>query len=176
MSKENRKKVVRLNKQNTKFVLEKIAGGMDLTTVCKQYSDKVPTASAIRKAATKDPELHDAITRAYDGFMMVKMDEIERLSLEQVPANIVEEGKLAINAYLQNKRLRIDTLKFTISKVAPMISKRFEYSAGKNKTEEGDTNIGTQIVIQNYSDAESTRPKELEGNVYEHNPEGDQGN
>lgn len=151
---------VRLTKKNLEKICDQIASGKDLTTVCEELKGFVPTARSVRRAQAKDPEIHEAITRAYDAYFQVKADEIERLSLEGVPKEVEAEGKIAINSYIQNKRLRIDTLKFQLAKLAPMLSARFDKAETKREEEAAKALSGPTIQIISYGTPE---PKDVVG-------------
>lgn len=165
------KKYRKVTKEVQRFVCEKISGGMDLATVCRKYADRLPSESAIKKAQIRDKDFFEAVSVAYDSYVQSKLAEIEKLSLEPTPKEIVESGnKQAVSAYHADKRARIDVLKFIIAKVAPMLSKRWE-AIDKNKDKElSQTNIGAQYVIQNYANPE---PQPIEGEVLNEKIESD---
>lgn len=156
MAKKTKKRIV-LTKELKKFIVDKISSGMDMTTVCEKYEDKLPSYRSIQSAQQKDNDFYLAVAKAYDHFFEVKFSELERLSTEETPAH-VKEDKFSLQDYHNSKRLRVDTLKFMLAKLAPMLSKRWE-SVSRKGIIEAQQNVGTQIIVKNYARSDEGKEK-----------------
>lgn len=136
------------------FILDHIADGMTLQSICKKYHPEyVPTEKMIYTWKKKYPDFKEKLNEAYEDFLYKKIDEHEDLSkecmelernLETAWEKLKEEPKkgaksLAIYTQLKiealknrdrrdNIRIRMQALQFTIQKILPKICNDFRDS------------------------------------------------
>lgn len=106
----------------------------------------MPTRRSFYRWQGKYEELYKIAQAAWDSFIIAKIDEIEELS--KYGPEIPDDANANDIRNLHNlARLRIDTLKFQIAKVATMMSKRFKPEVKATQGKDGELSI----VIQNFS-------------------------
>lgn len=148
-----RQKKVTFTKQVKKFILDKMASGMDIAEICEKYPLEVPHKDSIYRKSIQDKEFAEEINQAYTILLMHRLDELHAISgktaVELYPN--VEDWRQAEAAL----KRRVDAAKFVLGKMAPILSKRFDKT---QKVEvSGDANLGPQIAVINYySDDKST--------------------
>jgi len=149
-SKSRKRKAVRLTREVKDFILEKMHGGMDILTLSEAFPDKVPVADTIYKAPLKDKEFEAELNEAYTVLLMRRMDELHKIGT--LPASILypdidwREGEATL-------KRNIDTKKFLLGKMAPILSKKFQRM---DKLEVSGIE-GTKIAVINYyADSPST--------------------
>lgn len=96
-------------------ICERLASGESLRAICK--SDGMPTETAVRKWAIKDPH---GFGSQYALSRNMAMDAMEDDLLEIADAELprLDNGATDSGA-VNNKRVRIDTRKWIMSKIAP---------------------------------------------------------
>lgn len=96
-------------------ICERLASGESLRDICK--SDGMPTETAVRKWAIKDPH---GFGSQYAISRNMAMDAMEDDLLEIADAELprLDNGATDSGA-VNNKRVRIDTRKWIMSKIAP---------------------------------------------------------
>lgn len=118
-----RRPSVRKSQAVIDFIIDKVEDGMTVNECCRRYPDKTPDAKTFYRWEAADDELYEQMNRAYGTWLMVKVDELERISTtdstELYPH--IEDFRERSEA----RRCRIDTLKFSLGKMAPILSKRF---------------------------------------------------
>lgn len=143
-----RKKPVRLTKKVKEFICEKMAEGLDVSSICKKYSDQVPDRATIYRESVKDPDFRDDLNQSYTILLMHRLDELHEVSDEDWVKDRLDhyggDYKLAFEA----RRARLDELKFMLGKIAPILSKRFDKT---DKVEIKGEGLAPQIQILNYN-------------------------
>lgn len=113
------------------FICDQIKQGESLRSMCSKYPGKVPCREAIWDWRSKYPEFKAQFNDALQVFFFDKIDEIEYLSKKVVEE---QEGVLCSSkaeamsrrVYIDALRLRIDTLKFTLAKMASKFVKELQ--------------------------------------------------
>lgn len=156
---------VKLSKAIVSFLCDKIEDGITISKICKEYKhhELVPEEKTIYRWKKKYPEFKVALNEAYQTFFYKKMDELEDLSEEykqieeelavlsdaagkdRVHFNKFKAALMSSKDHRDNVKMRIDTLKFILGKLAP-----------KLVTELADQSkqivAPTSIVVVNYKD------------------------
>lgn len=106
------------------FITDKICEGISLREICKTFKDDVPAEKTIYLWKKQYPECKKALDEAYQTFFYKKLDELEELSKEAMRLtsslkSVEKDEAAAIRLKLEGLRQRIDTLKFTVAKIAP---------------------------------------------------------
>lgn len=123
------------------FICDHVADGMTVKAICEKYPrDLCPEERTVYRWKKKYPEFNKALEEAYQTFFYKKLDEIEELSKELLDNEKSIKELEAIDASADSKkeandakknwlyarkarqdaiRMRLDVLKFTISKIAP---------------------------------------------------------
>lgn len=118
------KKAVKLTEKVKRFIYDKMAEGYDVAQICRAYPDRVPEVKTIYKAQAKDPSFSAAMDEAYTILLMRRIDDLEEVvrtpSSELFPD--IDDPKERSEA----KRLLVDSRKFVLGKMAPILSKRFD--------------------------------------------------
>lgn len=132
------------------LIIDKMSQGYALEQVCREFKDQVGISySAVIRTAVADPEVSSELDRGYTLWYFCKLEELDRLSTglasDFYPNADFREAEAAL-------KRRIDTLKFSLGKMAPILSKRFD------KTEKVEiTNSGpAQLAVINYYAQPST--------------------
>ena len=103
-------------------MLEKLTEGYSIAETHRKWPTKTVKPNTIYKASLRDTEFAELLSQAYTVFTYTKLDELDRLSdglaSELYPDVQFREAEAAL-------KRRIDTLKFTCGKIAPILSKRF---------------------------------------------------
>ena len=105
----------RLTKSLMLKVCDQLCRGRSLRSICDS-SDAMPHWVTVLQSAVRDDEIHEMYARALAIRAEVLADEIHDLASQPLPPGI--DPKLA-NAYVQNKRLEIDSKKWTFAKMQP---------------------------------------------------------
>tara|TARA_R100001143_G_C3352127_1_gene130155 strand:- start:1442 stop:1960 length:519 start_codon:yes stop_codon:yes gene_type:complete len=142
-------KTVRFTKAVQDFIIKKMIDGYDILNIVKKWPDQVPAYETIVRASNKDEEWAERVNQAYGLLLMRRVDELNELA--SMPAREmfpeIEDWREANEC----KRAKIDALKFTLGKMAPVLSKRFDKA---QKVEvEGGAGLPQLAVINYYADA-----------------------
>lgn len=117
IKKNERPLLSRYNKAMIDFMTDKIEEGITVAQICRDYkADGIPSEKQVYRWKAKYPEFKQALDNAYQTFFYKKLDELHDLMNEPIPENL---DKVRLNAELQRRRLKIDTLKFLLAKIAP---------------------------------------------------------
>lgn len=145
MSTKPRKKQIRMSRDVKNFLIDKMESeALLLEQICKKYPDQVPTIRAIYKYQSNHPEFEERVNKAYGVWLMAKHAELEYVST--APLTELFPGLEDKRDAYEARRARIDALKFTLGKMAPVLSARFNKVTKVEQT--GNT---PQIVIQKYT-------------------------
>lgn len=156
-----RKKAVRMSKATQNFICDKIESeNLLIEQIYKKYPDKTPNPKTIYRYQAKHPEFEERINHSYNVWLMSKISELEHVSsasLGELFPNLDQK-----DAY-EARRARMDALKFTLSKMAPILSTR--WSKTSSAEHKGLEDVGSKIVIMNYYNSETDASKVIEGEV-----------
>jgi len=132
-----------LTKKMREFVVLKMSEGMTISEIHRKYPDKCAPPNSIYKKSAVDDEWKESLDQGYTLWHYMKMEELDRLSTglasELYPNADFREAEAAL-------KRRIDTLKFSLGKMAPIMSKRFD----KAQKVEVEGNTGPMIQVLNY--------------------------
>lgn len=156
-----RKKRVSYSAALAEFICEHVATGLTVAQVCKKYKAKMPDQRQVYKWQNTKPEFKEMMNDAYQSLLMCRIEELEELST--APLDIEACGgdfKVASEA----RRVRLDTLKFMLGKLAPILTARFQ-SASKLEVS-GEVNNTVQIISyaqvqENFIEGSATEIKKL---------------
>ena len=99
------------------FICSKIEDGLTIKEITDKYSENGLIAEkTVYRWKKKYPEFREAIAVAYQTFFCCKLEELEVLSKTDVDPNMSASER---NSALQQKKIRVDALKFMLSKIAP---------------------------------------------------------
>ena len=149
------KTAIRYSLRWAKSFCNEIAKGKTVKSVIEEWREKgnAPAYSTFWLWETKYTELHDLLTAAFESCVMLWHDELQTLSLEKTP----QFGSPAeYTAYREDKRTRIDVLKFSIAKIAPVLSSKYAKSSNLNVS---GVDSAPQIVITSYATPETKGKK-----------------
>lgn len=144
--KPQRKPKVKYSKECADFVATQLENGTTVSEICKKYPDTVPNRQTIIRWQDDNPEFKERMDFAYQCWIQGKLDELEHMST--VSIHELYPALEARDAYEQ-RRTRMDALKFLLGKMAPMLSKR--WSKVDVVEHKGLENIGPSVLIMNYS-------------------------
>ena len=150
---------IRKSKELCEYICEEIANGRVLSDVCT--GPNMPHYTAVNLWSIKDDDFYLDLRKAYDSWFNVKFLELENLTTKPLSEMYPElDGR---DAYEQ-RRIRMDALKFLLGKMAPQLCYRF---APKQEAIEVNHNISSISVID-YS-----LPKLVEGTIIEQQSDGE---
>lgn len=155
-----RKKGVPMNKKTQDFIVESLESGITPHQLAKKYPDKTPDPATIYRFCDKDEEFNNRMNTAYTSWMMGLIAENDYIS--QTPSTELYP-KLEFKEAEATRKARMDFLKFTLGKMAPILSKRFDKAAKV----EVDHNNAPQIAIIDYS---VQQPVEIVGETLDNQP------
>lgn len=137
------KKAVTLTREVKDFILQCMHEGMDVSMICRRFPDQVPARETVYRASQNDKEFADEINSAYSILLMIRLDELNELAnltaTEAYPGVDFREAEATL-------KRRVDTGKFVLGKMAPILSSRF------NKVDKLEvTGIDSpQLAVVNY--------------------------
>lgn len=137
------KKAVVLTREVKDLILQYMHEGLDISMICKKFPNDVPARETIYRASQKDKEFAEEINSAYSILLMIRLDELNELSLltasEAYPGIDFREAEATL-------KRRVDTGKFVLGKMAPILSSRF------NKVDKLEVSgiDSPQLAIVNY--------------------------
>lgn len=149
-----KKKAVRMTPKVQNFIIDKICDGYDVATICRKWTDQVPDPKQIYRAGAKNDEFSKRLNEAYGVLMMHRMDKFHEIA--STPATELFPKIQDWREASQCKKDVIDELKFTLAKMAPILSNRFKQVQEVNVTGDMKSEIS---VIKYYS------PVALDGNT-----------
>ena len=153
------KPTVHLTRAVKDFIIDKMCSGIDISNICKKFKDKVPAYETIIRSQAKDSEWAKEVDQAYTVLLMRRLDELEEVASETWCKDRLElfggDYKMAFEA----RRAKLDSLKFVLGKMAPILSVRF------NKTEKLEvTGIPeSKMAVINYYATPTPIPVQLSG-------------
>lgn len=127
-----------------KEIAELVSTGLDVKQALKKLGDPIK-ANTVYKEYTHDPAFRDLMYTAYFAYVMSKesrLNEIALLTASEAYPNLdfrEAEAKL---------KREVDILKFTVAKVAPILSPAFDKKVHVEHT--GQVNQGITLVLDNY--------------------------
>lgn len=124
MTKKKREPAVAFTRKVKDFILEQMSNGLDIAEICNKYPDKVPNRATIYRKGISDPEFSDELNQAYTVLLMHRLDELHSIS-SKTAAELYPEVEDWRQAEAALKR-RVDSAKFVLGKMAPVLSKRFD--------------------------------------------------
>ena len=98
-----------------RMICDNVEDGITVAEQCKK-NDNLPTERTIYRWKKQYPEFSKMLFDSYQIFFIKKIDEIDDLSNAPLPEGL---DKIALNAELNRRRIRIDALKFILAKLAP---------------------------------------------------------
>jgi hypothetical protein len=146
-----------------KTICTKVEEGISVAALCKN-SDYFPDEATIYRWKKQYPEFKQALNDAYQIFFYKKIDEIEELSkellnvdkdlkeLNGLDAQEVKGWQAARRAHQDAIRMRLDTLKFILAKLAPKLVNDL-----KDQPVNQALTVMPNIVIMNYSKPEDEK-------------------
>ncbi len=138
-----KKPVVRKSKEVMDFIIDTMCEELLLVEqVCKKYPLKTPHPRNVYLWASEDADFGERINHAYTVWLMSKIEELEYISTTDSKLLFPEIEDFRERS--EARRCRIDTLKFSLGKMAPILSKRF--SVKQEVHHSGDAGIVFNIV------------------------------
>ena len=145
-------KKVKYSKKVAEFICSKMEEeGLLVEQVCRKYPDDTPHPKTVYKWGAENTEFAARLNTAYTVWLMARVMEMETISTK--PACELWPD-LDFKEAEATRKARLDTLKFTLGKMAPILSKRFNT---KQVIEHSGTVDAPQILITNYSTPELTK-------------------
>jgi hypothetical protein len=144
-----KKKSVQKSEKVISFILDKMCDeGLLIGTICRKYPTQTPAPKTFYRWESEDPELYDRVSQAYYVWLMGKMEELEYVSTtdSRILFPEIEDFRERSEA----RRVRLDTLKFSLGKMAPILSKRFSPKQEVHHTGDG----GVILNIMDYGTKE----------------------
>jgi hypothetical protein len=142
------------------FIVQKMSEGLTIAEIHKKYPLKCSAPNSVYRKSADDEEWAAALDQGYSLWHYAKLEELDRLSTglasELYPGVDFREAEAAL-------KRRIDTLKFSLGKMAPMMSKRWDKAT---KIEVDGVSTGPSINVINYYGP----PEDEDGNIIEHDP------
>ena len=137
----------KLTKKLKQLVCDELASGITITEICDRgpHKDVLPHSKNVYKEQQKDDEFYRNITKSYELFFQVLGDELEYVS--KTSTIVLYPDTEDFRERAQAQRIRVDTLKFQLGKMAPILTKR--YSVVSKLEHSGDL-AGPQIIVQNF--------------------------
>ena len=138
-------------------ICQELIGGKSLRKICT--TDGFPVISTVFKWIHRYPEFEKQYVRARELQAEYFLEEIIEISDDGSNDTITKDGKECINSeWVQRSRLRVDSRKWAMSKMAP---KRF----GESKTIKGDKE--NPLVMQGIPDLTPDQLKALNDSTEE---------
>ncbi len=153
----NRKASVRYSKKLAKFICKKLEEGLSLTEIIRRHPDVMPTRSVVYNWRRNKSDFRDMFDLAYETKLRMHIDELDDLMNAPIPSiqDIEDEmgcalqptmAKAYLNAFLQQRRLKIDTLKFIASKLASKLVPEL-----KDKVSLEHSGGGINVILPDWS-------------------------
>ena len=146
-----RRKKVSFTKKVQDFILEKMTQGYDAAQITKRWPDDVPAYETILRKSLEDKDFGDNYNRAYTVLLMRRLDELNEVSSETWCKDRLTDFDGDYKLAFEARRAKMDSLKFMLGKMAPVLSKRFD----KAEKVEVEHKNAPQLAIINYH----TEPK-----------------
>lgn len=131
MATRKKKFIVRYSAELADFICSKVEKGMTLTDICRKYKSKMPESKTVYQWRRTRPDFKEKYDTAYQTKLYGHLDEIMDLMDAPLPTpdevrekygiegDDVKSLKTYLYAEQQNRRLKIDSLKFITSKIMP---------------------------------------------------------
>lgn len=156
MSKK-KKPVVKYSKKIAEAICDLVSQGLTVEETIRTDPMKFPTATSVYRWSRDKPEFEAMLNNAYSCFLFVKMEELREISSTEWCVEHLDDFGGDYKLAFEARRAKMDALKFLLGKLAPILSKRF---SNKQEIEvSGTANLGTQILIQNYSTPDTPEKK-----------------
>lgn len=121
--------------------------GLEVKTLCEKYPDKCPSFRTVYRWQERNEEFDKKVTQAREYMVLGWTAELDQLAREETPRGVSRDEVLAYN---NDKRAKIDVLKFKIAKVAPMLTEKYKATVKTSAVDIAKAAAPT-IVIQSYS-------------------------
>jgi hypothetical protein len=142
---------VKYSKKVIDFILDKMeTEGLLPGAVCNKYPDECPDRKAFYRWQREHPELEEQMNQAYTLWSMQQVEELYLYSRPEWCTEHLHEFKGDIRLAMEARRSKLDTLKFAVGKILPILNKRWSEIKTIDVKGEG---IKPQFVIMNYSDS-----------------------
>lgn len=145
---DGKRKPVAFTKAVKKFIITKMSEGYTVAEIHRKWPDKTVKPNTVYKKAMEDPEWDEELNKGYSLWHYCKLEELDRLSTglasELYPNAEFREAEAAL-------KRRIDTLKFSLGKMAPIMAKRFDKAQVIDHKGLDGANLGPVIQIMDYS-------------------------
>ena len=143
------KKYVRYSKAVAAFIIKCIEEeDLLVEQACKKYKESLPDARTIYRWSSKHEEFAAMMDAAYTTWLMSRMSELNEISSKPAQDLFPE---LDFKAAEATRKARMDALKYTLAKMAPILSKRFHTSSKIEHTGKVDA---PTIIIKSYAEQE----------------------
>lgn len=134
---------------------------LDIRGVVNTYPDQCPTYLTLLRWVKKNHEFDEMLTYARETQVMSWKQELDDLLIDQKNKTFSDRAEAQqYNYWLKNK---LDTLKFKISKLAPLITEKYSGRAGSSGKGNNDQPI--QVVVSNYSSPVEEEPTGNKDNI-----------
>jgi len=138
---------VRFSKKVCDFICDKVAEGLTVAEICdRRFKEITPSSATVYRWERKYKTFKENLTASYDIFFQRKLEELEFISTEPA-ASLYPD--LDYKERAEARRARLDTLKFELGKLAPVMAKRFRETRKVEHT--GGIDGPPIFVIQNYA-------------------------
>lgn len=138
------KQYVRYSKKNADFIINKMEEELLLVEqVCKKYPKDTPAPRSVYRWSADNEEFNERLNSAYTVWLMSKVAELEEIST--TPATELWPN-LEFREAAEAKKSRIDTLKFSLGKMAPVLSKRFSSKSTVEHTGSVENTIEIKVL------------------------------
>lgn len=135
-----RKLRVKYSKQLVMFICDRICEGYNLAEVLRTDWSKIienapdmPEYSTVGKWQLRHKECHEALLAARTVWLNHKLDELDEISREPMPKGLTA---LEQRAFSDDKRQRMDALKFILGKAGPVLNRKLERELTKKEIED----------------------------------------
>lgn len=144
---------VKYSKKVIDFILDKMeTEGLLPGAVCNKYPEECPDSKTFYRWKRKYPELEERVNKAYVSWSMQQVEELIEYSKPEWCKLHLHEFGGDIRLAMEARRSKLDTLKFVVGKVLPVLNK--QWSEIKTIEVKGD-GLKPQFVIMNYADSDN---------------------
>ena len=115
---------IRYSKKLALFIADKVSEGYTVADICERmFKGQVPHSKSVYRWQKENQEFKDMMTDAYVLFFERKLEELEYISKASL-ADLYPDIKDQRERF-EARRTRLDTLKFELGKLAPVLTNRF---------------------------------------------------
>lgn len=154
-----RKSRIKYSDKIADFICEKVAEGLTVADICDRlFKDSLPPSTSVYRWQNEHPDFDKKLTVAYVSHFMRKYEELEyitRATLAELFPDISDQRER-----FEARRTRVDTLKFSLGKLAPVLTNRFKTTQTLEVEHKGNQPL---FQILNFE-----LPNLLNNNIIEH--------